>query len=173
MAASKRVKSNKPKLIAIDNWEQADTLVREMGDLLLQIHAAEAACNTELVLIKATLAESAKPLQDIIRLHIQSLEAFAVNHQDDFGKARSRKLNFGLLGWRSSSSISTKKDTLEKLKSVLKPALQKECITVKESVNRTGLKKLTDEQLVAVGARRVEKDAFFVEPALPEAVDYE
>ena len=46
------------------------------------------------------------------------------------------------------------------------------CIRVKESVDKEALAKLTDEQLADIGARRKEKDVFFVEPALPEAVDY-
>jgi phage host-nuclease inhibitor protein Gam len=138
----------------------------------MQIKQAEETAKDDINEIKAELAEKVKPLQEEIKLKVRSLEAFAALHKNDFGKKRSRKLNFGILGWRKSTSISIKKNTLELIKQVFTNAKQKMCIRVKESVDKEALAKLTEEQLASVGARRKEKDVFFVEPSSQEAVDY-
>lgn len=172
MAKNKRVKSAKPVFLPIANWNEADNFVREVGDLQLKINQAEATTKDKIDEIKAELVEEVKPHQEAIKLHVQSLEAFAVTHRAHFKKQRSLKLNFGKLGWRKSTSISIKKNTLELIKQVFSKAKAAACIHVKESADKEALIKLTDEQLASVGARRKEKDVFFVEPDLPEAVDY-
>ena len=173
MAKNKRVKSDS-SLIPIPDWGQADKLVRRIGDLQLQIQAAEGEAKTDIDDIKALLAEEVKPLQEDIDLHIKSLEAFATSNKKQFGRARSKKLNFGVLGWRYSCSISIKKDTtLELIKKFLSSAQKRACINTKETVDKKVLAKLTDGLLAKIGARRVDKDVFFVEPDIPEAIDYD
>jgi len=170
---AKRLKSGNPILIPIPNWTEADELMRRIGNLYLQINEAQFDAKEAIDLAKATLAARIKPLQDAIELHCKSLEAFAINNKVDFGKDRSRKLNFGILGWRKSTAIIIKKNTLDLIKEAFVATLRKVCIDTKETVSKNALAKLTDEQLATVEARRVEKDVFFVEPSLPEAVDYE
>ena len=172
MAKNKRVKSDKPILRPCPDWQHADDFVRRIGDLQLQITAAEQKAKGDIDEIKADLVKQTKDLQEKVKLYTNSLEAFAATHSKEFGKKRSKKLNFGLLGWRKSTAISMKKNTLEIIKRVFAKAQQKFYIRVKETVNKEALAKLTDEQLASVGARRKEKDVFFVEPDLPEAVDY-
>ena len=169
---ARKVKSDKPILRPVPDWNHADEFVRRIGDLQMQINQAEETAKDNINEIKADLAEKVKPIQETIKLYVRSLEAFAVLHTKEFGKKRSRKLNFGILGWRKSTSISIKKNTVEIIKRVFAKAQQKFYIRVKESVDKEALAKLTDEQLASVGARRKEKDVFFVEPALQEAVDY-
>ncbi len=173
MAKNKRVKSDS-SLIPIPDWGQADELVRKIGDLQLQIQSEEAKAKADIDDVKAGLAVAVMPLQENIELHIKSLEAFATNNKKQFGRARSKKLNFGVLGWRSSFSISIKKDkTLELIKKFLTPARKRACINTKETVDKKALARLTDGLLAKIGARRVDKDIFFVEPEIPEAADYD
>jgi len=169
---AKRVKSDKQATLAIANWEKADESVRTIGELQMQITQAEQAAADDINDVKLKLAEKVKSRQKTIELHVRSLEAFAETHRTDFKKTRSRKLNFGTLGWRHSSFIKIKKNTLERIKKVFSKAKKVACIRVKETVDKEALAKLTDGQLASVGARREEKDVFFVEPDLPEAVDY-
>ena len=169
---AKRIKSDKPVLIPISDWLRADDHVWQIGNLQTQIGQAEETAKDDINKVKAELAEKVKPLQEEIQLHVRSLEAFAATHKEDFKKQRSRKLSFGILGWRKSTSISIKKNTLEEIKFLFTRAKQAMCIRIKESVDKEALAKLTDEQLTSVGARRKEKDVFFVEPSFQEAVDY-
>ena len=112
--------------------------------------------------VKADLKKQSAPVIEKIQKHVRSLEAFCADHRDVFGKAQSRKLLFGVLGWRKSTAISIKKTTLEKIKAVLSSA--KRYLHIKETPNKEALAKLTDEQLASVDARRVTKEVFFAEP---------
>lgn len=158
-------------LIPIKDWSEADAMIKRIGDVINQITELEVKANQAIDNVKAELAEKVKPLQESIELHTNSLEAFAVNNQDDFAKARSKKLNFGLLGWRKSSSITIGKNTLDLIKTILKNKSVM-FIRYKESIDKEALKRLTDEQLASVGARQVTKDMFFVEPDSVEAAKY-
>jgi len=169
---SKRVKSAEPAILPIYCWEDADTMVSDIAAAQIQIQKAEQRASDAIKLIKIRLADTCKPFQEEIKIDCLSLDAFAVAHRTDFGNLRSRKLNFGTIGWRKSTSISTKKTTLDKIKEVFSAAKAKILIHVKETPNKEALAKLTDEELASVGARRKVTDDFFVEPDLTKAADY-
>ncbi len=168
---SKRVKSDNP-LITVTGWRHADELLQEMGKAQLAIQEAEATAAESIAEAKTALAEASKPHQDLIKQITKSLEAFATHSRHDFEGKKSKDLTFGTLGWRMSTSISVStKYTLELIKQVFKRRA-KQYIHVKETPDKDALAKLKDEQLATVKARRIVKDDFFVEPTLPEAVDY-
>jgi phage host-nuclease inhibitor protein Gam len=157
--------------IAIADWQQADHYLKNIGDLQLEIEDAERTAKADIDQAKLNLSNRVNPLHEQIEVLVRSLEAFSAAHQEDFGDARSRKLDFGVLGWRKSTSISTKKTTLEKIKEVFgRKAAQ--FLRLKEEVDKDAMAKLTDEQLKAVDARRDVKDAFFVEPSIPVAAEH-
>jgi len=170
---AKRVKSDDVPLLKVNSWRHADQLVREIGDYEAGIQEAEDHARKKIERIKAELAVKTKPLQDMVTRRIRSLEAFAITHKNDFEKQKSKKLNFGILGWRKSTSVRVKKTTLEKIRQVFSKAKAALYIHTKESVNKEALAKLTEEQLASVGARRDSKDVFFVEPDLTKAAEYE
>jgi len=170
MAKKKREKSE--VLIPINDWGHADQQVRRIGVLQGQIEELGREAGEKIDEIKANLQAKVAPLQEKIDLHVASIQAFADSHKGEFGKARSRKGQFGVVGWRKSTSVSVKKNTLELIKKLFSGAKRKLCIIVKETVSKEALAKLTDEELASVGARRREKDVFFVEPDITEAVRY-
>ena len=170
----KRIKSDKPALIQVRDWAHADELVRKIADHQDTIRKKEIIAKVKVDNFKKALAGGVKPYQNAIARFQESLEAFATTHRTDLKKKqRSWKLNFGILGWRKSTSvaISTKK-TLGLIKQLFTKALRESCIITKESVSKDALAKLTDEQLASVKARREEKDVFFVELASQKAADY-
>jgi len=171
---SKRIKSSSTSLITITDWEGADELVKKIGTLQLNINQAELIAKERIDMAKQDLAKTIKPFQDEIKKITQSLEIFATaNRTTAFGRNQSKKLNFGKLGWRKSMSISIAKTTLDKIKQVFGKKKAVNYIHTKEVPDKEALAKLTDEQLTSLGARRKNKEVFFVEPDLPEAVDYE
>lgn len=170
---AKRIKSDDIPLLKVNNWWHADQLIRDIGNCEAGIQEAEDRARKKIESIKAELAVKAKPVQDMITRRIRSLEAFAVIHKNDFEKQKSKKLNFGILGWRKSTSIRVKKATLELIRQVFSKAKAALYIHTKESVNKEALAKLTEEQLASVGARRDSKEVFFVEPDLTKAAEYE
>ncbi|MCK9243640.1 MAG: host-nuclease inhibitor Gam family protein [Dehalococcoidales bacterium] len=170
---NRRVKSDKIICIEIGSFEQADNALQKLGELQLAINQAEHTAADKINEAKLELAEATKPLQEEIKGIVYSLELFANARKSDFGKDRSRKLGFGKIGWRKSSFITLKKDTLELIKKLFSKQKAQSCIITKEAVSKDALAKLTDEDLKSVNARRKETDAFFAEPDLPEAVDYQ
>jgi len=168
--ANRRVKSSQ-QIIPIKDWQDADERIQMTGVLQQRIARVEEEAGLKIDKIKAELAEIVSPYQKAIKVYICSLEAFAVAHPEQFKDKRSRKLNFGVLGWRKSTSISIKKTTLDLIKKVFPGTSAARFIRVNEAVDKDGLAKLTDGQLASIKARRVEKDVFFVEPDLPEAAD--
>jgi len=169
--ATKRVKSEK-QIETISGWQQADDFVKQIGELQLKINQAELEATEKINQSKEMMAKTVEPLQNKIKILSDSLEAFAANHVEDFGKAQSRKLNFGLLGWRRSTSISIKESTLELIKKIFGKKAET-YIRVKEEVNKETLAELNDQQLTSVDAKRKPKEVFFVEPDLPNAANYE
>lgn len=173
MAIKKRIKSDKPALIHVRDWAHADRIIRQIADHQFIMEKLEMTAKIKIDNVKKVMLLGVKDSQDAIKRYQESIEAFATTNRADFKKEKSRKLNFGILGWRFSTSvkISTKK-TLGLIKELFSKALQKSCIITKESVSKEALAKLTDEQLTSVKARRDEKDVFFVEPASTKAADY-
>ena len=169
---AKRIRSEKPALIPIKDWPQADELIRETADCQIAIEKLEAIAKIKIDRTKKVMAAAVKCHQEKIKNLQGSLEAFATAHRDDFKKQKSRKLNFGVIGWRFSTSIKTTKKTIELIKQVFAAATQRACIRIKESVDKDALAKLTDRQLADIKARREEKDVFFVEPLSQKAADY-
>jgi len=169
--AKRRVKSSKPAIIPIADWADADKLLRAIGELQTLNSQDENSAKLKIDKVKASLAQTINSRNVEIDQAQRSLEAFAANRQDEFKGKRTRKLNFGIIGWRRSSSISIKNNTLDLIKQVFSKLKAKNFIIIKESVSKDALAKLTDEQLASVGARRKIKDAFFAEPSSNQAAD--
>lgn len=166
-----RIKAPKQALIGIANWTEADQLVKELGEIQRKLTAAADQSTKDTEVIKQWLADQTKPLNERQKHITKSLEAFAEAHKGDFGDARSRKLDFGLVGWRKSTAIEIAATTLEYIKKLFTPAKQKTVINTKETVDKEALAKLTDDELATIMARRKPKDVFFVEPLITEAAD--
>jgi len=159
-------------LLPIPDWGHADDYVKRIGTLQAQIAEAELEADVKIAAIKADLQEDTREKFESIDLNLRSLEAFAEKHPDDFGKARSKKLAFGTLGWRKGTSIKIAPEKTLELLMKFPVHIRKLCIRIKQEVNKDGLSTLTDEQLATLKARREETDVFFVEPFIVEAVEH-
>ena len=167
----KRIKSSQSVPNPIKNWELADQFVRRIGDQQEEIQLLEKEAKDKINQIKKDLQGDVRERHQQIKIDLDWLEDFAAAHVEDFGKAKSKKLDFGRLGWRQSTAIRiAPKKTLDLIRQF--PAhIRKLCIRTKEKVNKDGLATLTDEQLAKVKAQRKVTEVFFVEPSFVEAVD--
>ena len=166
----KRVKSK--AIITIADWPKADQMVRKIGSIQRTIEKTESKYKARVENVKNEMVKDVKPLQERIGVLQRSLESFAASHKKDFKKQRSRKLNFGVLGWRKSTSIKVQKNIITLIKKFFSQSKAKIYIRCKETVDREALSKLTDSQLKQIGAERTVKEVFFIEPASPKTVDY-
>jgi len=170
--SSPRVKSDKANLTPVTDWQHADQIIRNIAQCQGKIKEQNKKAIEAINKVKSALIAANNPLQERIKCDTARLEAFALSHKDDFKKQKSRKLNFGVIGWRKSTAIKIKKTTLELIKKLFTAAKAKTFIRTKETVDKEALAKLNDNELALVGARRDAKEVFFVEPDLPKAVDY-
>lgn len=165
----KRVKSK--AITPIADWSKADQMIRKIGSIQRMIQKTELKHKKRAEKVKGEMVKEVKPLQEKIGVLQRSLEAFALSRKKDFKKQRSRKLNFGDIGWRKSTITKIGKNTLELIKKVFGPKA-KNYITTTEKVDKDAVAKLSKESLKKIEAERVPKEVFFIEPTSPKTVDY-
>mgnify|MGYP001056234258 FL=1 len=80
----------------------------------------------------------------------------------DMGKAKSKILTFGEVGFRLSTSVSLPraKEKIEEIIRRLKNRQMMDCIVVKEDVSKEALKKYGEDTVNAVGATWKQQDVF-------------
>jgi phage host-nuclease inhibitor protein Gam len=119
----------------------------------------------EIAAIKTGAKQSVAPAQARIKELETSLAAFgALNKQELFNKPKSRKLQFGTLGFRQSTKIKTLSKV--KLANVLEKLKQYHfttAIKTTEKVDKEEMTKWPDERLELVGMTREKSDVFFYE----------
>lgn len=161
-----RIKINKET--TIKDWNSADGVLARIGDFQRRITIIEAAANEQVDFIKADMAAEIEPLKNEIKIATEDLELFATLHGSDFGKAKSRKLNFGVIGWRQSTKITAGKRAVELIKAVFGNQAKK-YLKMKETVSKDDLKALGDGDLKKIDCRRTSEEVFYVEPEVVEA----
>lgn len=110
---------------------------------------------------RLALEQAAQPLLDRKALLEHQIKEFAEANKADLGNRKSRPLNFGLVGFRQSTSIVVR--SVKNVIAALKARGMQDCIAVKERVDKEALKKYPDEVLREIGAQRKVEDAFFYE----------
>ncbi len=155
-------KRKKPeiKVKKITSLNEADLVLRRIAELNNIVKKIEADADEEINRIKEAAKKEAEGILDEIEALEHSLAIFSeYNKEELFKDKKTIELTFGLFGFRQSTSISIKKDTLE----LLKQHGFKEAIKIKESVNKEIMRDWSDEKLKLVNAKRVVKDSFWVE----------
>ncbi|MCE5184561.1 MAG: host-nuclease inhibitor Gam family protein [Planctomycetaceae bacterium] len=160
---AKRAKAQ-DDLYQILTFDQADNHVRSIGELQREIDKLEADTDEAIEVIKANAKKDVGDRTAKIKKHLLSLETFCVANREDFGDKQSRKLLFGILGWRKSTKIIlSKKTTLQKIKEVFGAAAS-QYLHIKEKPDKDAIRKLTDEQLKQIDVKRGRGEEFYVEP---------
>jgi len=158
---AKRKKSDLPSL---SDWRAVDRTIRIIADeeacaarwkaeaeeKIRRIREDTAACTAEVL-------TTAQNLRDAI-------EAFAGAHEGDFGKARSKALPHGRVGWRTVASVRLLRSS-EFVVAALESAGLSDAVIVRKSPNKDVLAAYPDETLREVGCRRKSEDKFYIEPA--------
>ncbi|KIX14969.1 host-nuclease inhibitor Gam family protein [Dethiosulfatarculus sandiegensis] len=155
----------KPTAVIIQTLDQANDVLAQIGKLMRGVKEVELRMGEEIAAIKTAAQQSAAPAQVRIKELETALATFGqLNKQELFAKPRSRELQFGVIGFRKSTEITTL--TKLKLSNVLEKLKEYnffEAIKKTEKVDKEALRDWPDERLELVGMRRREKDAFFYE----------
>jgi len=153
---------SKPKveITKITSLSQADQVLHQIADLRATIRQAEAEADIAVNAVKDKLKATCTPMIDEINALEKSLSVYSeYNKEELFKDKKTIELTFGLFGFRQSTSISAKKETVD----LLKEHGFTEAIRTKATVNKDVMKEWSDERLALVHARRTSKDQFWVE----------
>lgn len=154
---------------ALENWNDVDASLREIGRLDRDLAMIEAAANEAIDRVKAETKESAAPLHDKKTSLELAIKEYCEANRVEFAKIKSKELTFGSVGFRLSTRILIKRvaETLQALKDLSLT----HCIRIKEEPDKEAMKALTDETLAEVGAGRKTENVFGYELNLERIKD--
>ncbi|MEA4892628.1 MAG: host-nuclease inhibitor Gam family protein [Peptococcaceae bacterium] len=159
MMARKRL----PDQPVIRSWEEADQVLKEIASLEIELADIEGALNLKINAEKERADTEARPLRDRLELLGSQLKDFAETSRAEFGKAKSRQLTFGSLGWRASKAITIKKALTERIIGNLKRLGMDDCIKTTETISKEILSTYPDEKIIQAGATLKKADTFWYE----------
>lgn len=158
MGRARRVKP-KPAVV-LEALNDVDQALKEIGELTAQLAEIDDAFNSEVNGLRQVRVAKITPRLERIRALERGMSTFAeYNKKELFLKRKSRRLVFGIVGFRKSTKIRISKFTLAKLKALG----LRDAINVKETVNRDIMHGWPEEKLASVGAKKQNKDEFWYE----------
>jgi len=152
----------------VENWEDADVAIKRMGEI--EINLSE--INGELTLAVNELKDSAKQSAAGLESERKYLERqithYCEQQKAEFAKKRSRKLNFGAIGFRITTSVPVPRDKakLADLIGALKRLRLETCIKTEEKIDREQISTLEDGTIAKLGLNKNVKDSFRIQPNL-------
>lgn len=148
--------------------EEADSMLAKIAARKRELALLELGLKESVDLLKRECAESGEPIKQDIEIMEQALVRFGESKKTElFTKRKSIPLTFGVVGFRSSTSVKPmKKTTWDQVLGFLKEASDTAfaaCIRVKKEVDKDALRQLSPEKLAEVGCRMEQSDTFFYE----------
>lgn len=148
------------KAKAMLSWDEVDKALKEISECTYKIEGIETELSTKINDAQDKAAKLAAPLKEKRTLLEKQVQTFTENHKGDLD-GKSKKLNFGQVGFRKSVKTELINKTDEVI-TALKKFKMTDCIEVKETVKKISLKKYSDQELEKVGAKRVTEENFFL-----------
>lgn len=147
----------------IDDFDDVTNALIRISQLTAEVENIDNKADAEIAKMKEKAAKAGEPLRDEIKEIEAALALFGENHKKDICKPpkRSTDLSVGTIGFRESTSISVKKDTLPLLKKLFPKG--NPAIRIKEEINKEELKNWKPENLAKVNAAKKTKDTFYYE----------
>lgn len=147
---------------ALKSWEDVDAALREIAENQIALQDIESEMQRQIIGAKKVAEQDSKPHADRISKLERDIKEFVEDHRDELGKAKTRALNFGEVGYRLSTTIGLPK-AKEKLADIirkLKARGMTDCIIVEEKISKDNLRKYGEDTVNAVGATYKQKDVF-------------
>lgn len=147
---------------ALKSWADVDAALREIAENEITLGDIEAELNRQIIGAKKTAEQQSKPHGDRIAKLERDIKEFVEEHRADLGKAKSKALTYGEVGFRLSTSVSLPraKERVDEIIRKLKARKMTDCVIIEEKVSKEALKKYGEDTVNAVGATWKQKDAF-------------
>jgi phage host-nuclease inhibitor protein Gam len=98
MAKRIQVKLDK---IKVENWKEADKVLKEIAIMVSEIQKEENAYNEREQALRAEMTAKYAPMKEKIQEYELGLEDFCIEHRDDFGDKKSKELSHGTVNFRT------------------------------------------------------------------------
>ena len=147
---------------ALKSWEDVNDALRQIAEAQITLGDIESEMQKQIVGAKKAAEQQSKPYNDRVAKLEREIKDFVEDHREDMGKAKSKVLTFGEVGFRLSTSVSLPKakEKLEESIRRLKARQMMDCSVVEEKVSKEALKKYGEDTVAAVGATYKQKDVF-------------
>jgi phage host-nuclease inhibitor protein Gam len=165
-------KSTKPQTeqkTTINSWQEADFVLKQIGNLSQMAKKHEAEMNLKITKIQ----ESSQPLIDKVaeeKIGLErNLQLFCESKREEFNEKKTKELSFGTVSFRiATPSLKTRKGfTWESVKSIVKSSkkLAEKFIKVKEDLNKQAILNadLRDSDLEKIGLIISQEESFYYE----------
>jgi len=159
-----------PDALQLKSWGEVNSALKGIAQAEIELTKIEGDLNEQINAAKDAAAMAAAPLQRQLDNLAKQVKQFADLHREEFGKAKSKRLTFGEIGWRASSSISLPKDQAQVIEHLRKNGME-DCIKSKESINRDQLKQYPETEIIRCGATVKHKDEFWLETDKQQLAD--
>jgi phage host-nuclease inhibitor protein Gam len=144
----------------LQSWEDVDLHLKEIAECELAIEKIEADLTQKISDLRLEAELLAKPHKDRIEKLASEAKSFVELNRSDI-KGKTMILTFGKTGFRKSTKVIIK--SVQAVIAALKARSMKDCLIIKESVNKEKLGEYPDEVIAAVGAGKKVEDVFWYE----------
>jgi phage host-nuclease inhibitor protein Gam len=153
----------------IQNWEEADLVLKEIAELNLQKDILENKMNEHISDVKLEFTDKAEPIHKRIKVLSNELKTFTNLNRNDL-RGKTKKMNFGSLGYRKSTKLSIPHKIKNTVIALLKRKNMNDCINVKETINKEVLKTY-DNIITELGVIKKVTDTFWYEVDKEKLID--
>lgn len=152
-----------PDVPVLESWEDVNDTLLEIAQAEISLANIEGEMNTKINAAKEAAEQTAAPIRARIADLNKQLKRFAELNRPDFGKTKSKRLTFGEIGFRASTSVVIKAALVPKVIENLRKLGLGDCVKVKETVNKELLKTYPEELIIQSGASLKKDDTFWYE----------
>lgn len=148
------------------SWDEVDNALHIVADAENELAKIEAEMNQTICTAKEQADAAAAPHKEEIKKQEELIREYVTEHKSELS-GKSRKMTFGVVGFRLSTKLKLPK-ALDGVIAALKRNCMQDCITIKETVNKDILKTYNEKEILSVGGTLVKEDTFYYEIARVE-----
>ena len=104
---------------SLKSWEDVNDALRQIAEATIALGDIQSEMQKQIVGAQKAAEQQSKPYNDRIAALEREVKEFVTEHRDEMGKAKSKTLTFGEVGFRISTSISLPR-AKEKLEEIIR-----------------------------------------------------
>lgn len=159
----------KEQVTTLTSWTEADSTLKNIGELSQQIKKLEAEMNLKITAVQEKYQGDIDYLTEERIKNERNLQLYCESNRKDFGDTKTKKLSFGEVSFRlSTPALKTMKGfTWESVKNLVKSSkkLAEKFIKIKEDLNKQAIlsENMKESDLAKLGLVISQEESFYYE----------